>query len=307
MFLAGRTFKARLFAANFLQLTAAVPFVPPAPPVAPVVRALPPSLYVNDVDLARYGVSVGTPRGWADPPPVTDRYTAVPGRAGGYRIASEAEIGTRTFSVSGVLLTESVTERNANWDIVKRILGGPSLDIRFADYPDRMAEDCRARAGSFEALGPDGRFTVEFTSTNGYLVGTQTEVYAIANGATVPLVLGTAPSDLTLHLVSIGVALPTVFYRDAQGLIQGYVAYELQVGTDAGEWATGDWIEYSPPDEPLISYLHRAGDVVGVNVGSALTTSQLPSADPDDGDATEGPTLQAVNCNCIAICRKAFR
>lgn len=262
-----------------------------------MARALPPSLWINEVALDQLGVSTGRPKGMEALPPVTDRWIAVPQRAGALLVPTEAEIGTRQVTVEGVLLAASLTERNTNWDRVKQILMGPDLTVRFTDYPDRLLIRARATVTP-EFLGQSGRFSLQFTSASAYLVGTQVEVYTLPNGVQIPLVLGTASSDVSFHLIARGSATPTVYYRDAQGTIQSSLSFALT--TD--QWAPPDWVEYDGWSG--IAYLWHDG--APANIGSALSSDHFIVADPNDGDVAQGPTLQAVNCDCVALIRKAF-
>lgn len=263
-----------------------------------MASALPDSLRVNDLKLSQYGVSAGKPKGFANPPQVTERWQSIPQRAGALYVPGESDSASRRFSVDCVLIAANATERNTNWDAVKRVLSGPSLEVWFDEYPDRKAVGARAQT-DIEVLGSSGRFTIQFTAPNSYLVGTQADVYALANGVEVPLVLGSAPSDIDLRLISTGLANPAIYYRDAQGLIRSDLSYLLDTDT----WVLHDWIEFDGTWQ--LSYFHHPGADV-VSFSGPFVSNHMLNADPNDGDGVQGPTLQAVNCDAVAMIRRAY-
>ena len=157
----------------------------------------PPTLYLNEMSLADYGLYCYLPQGWGDAPRSADTATTVPGHAGGILLTHEATVGTREVIVEGMIYRPEGDLR-ATWDDVKRILASPILEMRFAAWPDRMAL-ARYQGAEFRpepGHSPDygAHFALRFLLANPYLLATTIDVYAGQWGQRVQLIPGTAPS-----------------------------------------------------------------------------------------------------------------
>jgi hypothetical protein len=143
-------------------------------------------------------------------------------------------------------------------------------------------------------------FRLTFLMPNPYLIGTQVDTYCIPNGTEKALILGTAPSFVNYTIIGINNPTPAIVYRDAQGVQRGLVSYN-----------TGDIM----PDKEFIEFdgmthvqlFHRLDNTLIVNATGFVVDNVYFVADPADGDELQGPTLEAVNCDIVAMIRRAYR
>jgi hypothetical protein len=260
-------------------------------------------LYVNDVDMSQFGLWINQPDGWSDAPRSEADVETVPGVAGGFSLFDERVVSTRELTLTGILSANSQAEAQTMWDAAKKVFMAPQLEVRFGSVPTAIAlldefrvAECRYTSMDWlrvPGLTSGAPIRITLAMDNPYLLGIQTDVYHIGLTEQVPLKLGTAPSSVSLRLVGNGSERPTVYYRDAQGTIRGWIAYNATLPDDewieVDEWGISYWHEYGQEDRSADIYLE----------------GHLFVADPLDGDGTVGPTLQAVNCRVAAYVRKA--
>ena len=262
----------------------------------------PSTMFVNGRDVAAFKVLMGRPKGFMGPSPATDHRITIPGRAGQLRVSNEGEIPPRAVTVAGVLRAASQAEFDALWAAFTLLLADDEIEIRFPQWPDRIGY------ARYEAMEPgetphqSGQaFTLRFTMDDPHKYALDFDVYTIPSGTEVPLLLGTAPSDVRLRLVGTvaGDSNPTVFYKDAQGAVRGDVAFAMAL--PFAEWIDWNW------DGHQLAVHSKQVDGLSVLTDVAPSGDRLFVADPADGDATQGPSLLATNCNVTAEVRRAWR
>ena len=274
-------------------------------------------LWLNGISMADYGVWASLPLGWGDIPARDDEVAPVPGHAGGLLLTYEGRTGPRDVVVEGIITSPAGALR-AQWDAVKQILASPILEIRFEEWPDRVAWG-RYQAGEMRPIpghtpNTGAGFLLRFRLPNPYLQARSVDVYTVTAGERVAPVLGTAPSTVDLFLVGTGSTFPAVWYYDARGEVQGAVTFSLvdATGVDA-VLPAGEWIHVDGTTLTMIH--HRAtGEVDNVAtrfLSETLTDSRIATTffvlDPQDGDATVRPSLRPLFCHLIAHVRKAYR
>jgi hypothetical protein len=107
-------------------------------------------------------------------------------------------------------------------------LTADEVELRFAAWtPNRVCY------GIYESISEEyhsglysaWKFTMNFVMPDPLKYNRQVDIYTIPSGAEVPLVLGSAPSDVRLQLIGLGVASPRVLYKDVQGLVRGDISF----------------------------------------------------------------------------------
>jgi len=205
--------------------------------------------------------------------------------------------------VAGTLIGTTVQDAHDQWDRVKRLLASPVLEVRFSSWPDRVGYGRAQNVPVEPVLGIEDGFRVRFTilMPNPYLVARAVDVYTLSPGVSVVPALGTAPSAVRLVIIGTGALLPTVTYRDAQGITRGTLTFDL-----SAVLPTGDWIEVDGETQEMTRHT-----VAGVVSNAALlmtAASRYPFVlDPLDGDGTVGPALSATNCAGVAYLKRAWR
>ena len=265
------------------------------------------SMHVNDRDVtAEFKLITSVPKGFVGPPPRQDSLVPVPGRVGHMRLSGESDTGPRRFTIEAVMKASSAAEARTLWDAFVRLVSGEEIEVWFSDWPDLVGKaryeeiDTQDRWHVFHAR----RFTMTFVMPNPQKLARQVDVYAIDNGLEVPLELGSASSDIRLRVVSIGASSPQVLYLNAQGEVAGDVSFPLT----ATSFPTGQWLDYNWDGYHLARrWVSTPPEVDDFDVAPVYGSPFGPFvADPDDGDATQGPSLRAVNCNVICELRKAW-
>ena len=259
------------------------------------------TLYVNDRDMSVFKMAVATPRGFLSAPGIMGPSTGIPGRAGQARAVGERQIAPRRFTVEGVILGATTADADTLWGQAKRLLAEEELEVWFGWWPDRLAY-CHFEGVEWIEVpgfthGASFRFT--FVMDDPYKYSRLLDVYVISDGTEAALLLGDAPSDVHLDIIGVSKANPTVYYKDAQGLERGDVGY------DTPELIAGQLITYDGTWQ--LSTRTYVDDGIFYQDQPRLVSSHLFVADPDDGDETTGPVIEAVNCNAVAYCRKAWR
>jgi hypothetical protein len=262
----------------------------------------PVSMWVNERTNAEFKLLVGAPSGFMAPPSRQDHLVSVPGRMGSIRVSKETEHPPRRFTVEAAMRADSQAERDSLWDQFTQHLGSEELEIRFATWPNAVGH------ARFESMTPGWRegphqgqrFTMSFVMPNPLKVAKYFDTYTIPNGTEVALILGNASSDVHLKIVSAGLTGPQVFYKDAQGVIHGDVSFALNATSFPSlQWLDVNWDGY------WLARRYSANGTV-VTDDANMVPTRLFVADPNDGDATQGPTLTAVNAHVIAEVRNAW-
>jgi hypothetical protein len=266
----------------------------------------PPKMYVNDVDMSVFSLWVFEPEGIEDAPRQSDEELHIPGRAGSLVVPGEASIDTREFTVEGVLIADTPQEARSFWDKAKQLLTGAVLEVWFNWRPDRVAY---ARYQTIQWIKVPGiakgaNFRMTFQMANPFWLSKDFDVYTIPAGTTTPIEMGTAATDIEL-IITGNNATPVVRYRDAQGIIRGELTFD-------GILAPGQWIEYNSDGYQLARRHFPTGVGSALSIADiaplteTLTGELLGIAEAHDGNAAQGPTLQALNCDVMALIRKAW-
>jgi hypothetical protein len=265
------------------------------------------TMFLNDRNtVTEFKLITSVPKGFIGPPPRQDSLVTVPGRVGQRRVSTETTSGPRRFTVEAAMQASSAAEARTLWDTFVRLAGGDEVEVRFSEWPDLVGY---ARYEGIDTADlwhvyQSRRFTLSFVMPNPLKYARYPDVYSLTAGLEVPLVLGSAPSDVQLRFVSTAESNPQVLYKDAQGLIRGDVHFAL----DSVTFPIGQWIDYNPDGYQLA----RQYAIVTPNlvVSDAVPIFGSPwgpfVADPDDGDGTQGPTLMAINCQLNAMLRQAW-
>jgi hypothetical protein len=257
------------------------------------------TMYLNGREtFAAFGLRVGDPVGLMGPPGQVDQLLPVPGRMGHARVSREASVGPRRFTVPGVLRAASAAANALAWDAFLQMMNNEELEVYFGAWPDRVATGVRYEGIDTQevpALYTGRAFTMSFVAADPLKYDRYPDVYTFSSGSEWPLVLGSAPSDVSFRLIGTGTPTPPVIYRDAQGMIRGLIAFPLTL-------PDLQWIDYDGTWQ--LAELHTSAAAVPVDV--AAVGGPFFVADPADGDAVQGPTLQAVNCAMVAHVRKAW-
>jgi hypothetical protein len=231
----------------------------------------------------------------------------IPGQAGGLVTPSEETIRVRELVVEGEIIGVSAQDARDLWDGAKKVLRSPELEICFlldptiVTVPDRVAYG-RYQSVAWLPVGVRGGagFRLSFLLSSPYWMTRQPDVYTVASGAEVALVLGTAPSNIGLRIVGLD-ATPVIRYRDARGIILGEIQFPLVL-------PVGEWIDYNQDGYQQARWYSNKGSNVATVVPETPTADGhlFGSVDPNDGDDTTGPTIEAVNCHVHATLRKAW-
>jgi hypothetical protein len=260
-------------------------------------------MWCNDRSLADFKVLTADPKGFSDPPSSQDRIVPVVGRLGGLRVSNEGETPSRHFSVEAGMFATSDSEALTLRDAMLKWLTAYEVEVRFAAWPDRIGY---ARYESISEEYHPGmyrswKFTMNFVMPDPLKYNRQVDIYTIPSGSEVPLVLGTAASDVRLQLIGLGVASPRVLYKDVQGLIRGDISFAFTP-------VTNNWIDYNWDSYQLAKKTFVPFGLTSVDVGDVpeMVPTRLFVADPNDGDEVMGPTLTAINCNLVASLRRAW-
>ena len=258
-------------------------------------------IWVNDRDLSTFKMAVAPPKGFMSAPGVTGSTSMIPGRAGQVRAFGERQLGARRFTVNGVILCATTAEADTLWGQAKRLLAEEELEVWFEWWPDRLAycqfEDVQWQ--EVTGFTHAAQFLLTFSMDDPYKYSRVFDTYTIADGNEVALVLGDAPTDVHLDIIGVGEENPHVYYRDAQGTIRGDVGY------DTPELIAGQWIGYDGIYQ--LSTRTYVDDGLFYRDQPRLVSSHLFVADPDDGDETTGPVIEAENCDVVVRTRKAWR
>lgn len=254
--------------------------------------AFPDALWVNGRSSAPFKLLLSDPVGFYGPIPVSDQRIAIPGRQGQLPLRQSGESQVRRFTVGGVLRADTEAEFLTLWPSFMRLLGSGDLELRFARYPTMVGIARLESVSPTESGIRNGMaFTLTFVMANPLKYGLQEDTYATTDGVPVALALGNAPSDL--HLMLTGndnvSSTVTVYYRDARGVIQSEVNFVVDPNLPAGNWINYNWDGYQ-----LATLTVKSGVVTTL---APTGTRLIGVADPNDGDATTGPTLTPVNCN----------
>lgn len=260
----------------------------------------PTKMYVNGRDLGAFKLLLGDPSGLTGPPSRSDHLVTIPGRQGALRDGAK-DSGPRRFTVEGALRAVSVGEAETLWDRFLRLVASESLEIRFANFwTDRLVYASYEGVDTTDLAGlySGRRFTLTFLMSDPLKYARDVQVYTIPNTTEVPLDLGSAASDVRLQFIGLGLATPTVLYKDAQGATRGEVSFALTLGS-------AQWIDYNWDRHQLARHYLTASSVA--NIAPVFGSPWGPfTADPDDSDEVQGPTLTAVNCDLVCHCRKAW-
>jgi hypothetical protein len=253
---------------------------------------------------------VNLPDGFLSGPSRSDHLIDIPERMGSLRVSKAGTVGPKRFTVSGIIRAETAAAAKILWDKALQHLNQEDLEIRFAEWPE-MVGHARLENGppwnNVTGMTHAGGFNLAFVMANPLKYALVPDVYVLPDSAPqTPLVLGSASSDVEIILIGTGQPDPALFYRDAQGLVRGQILFDFPAPTGL---PTGWWIEM---DHWGISYVHGAfvlplTELAPENVSDALkSTTRLFTADPNDGDGVQGPTVQAVNCNAQVKLRRAW-
>jgi hypothetical protein len=258
------------------------------------------ALYINDYDTSRLGLGIERCDGRRDGLSVKDRVTQVPKRVGEVALAQEAEVTPRVLKVSGWIRGSSVTAARAALDELKSRCYGGTLEVRFADDPERLfyvrAEDCEIRGKDPDFATACVEVTLSLKAFDPLLYARQGTVLGFTT-VRAPVPLGTAISLPTIRIHG-AVTNPVITYRDARGVQQGQVGITVTLGaTEALDidcelmklwrWTAG---------------VRASGEVLPL-------TGDFMRLDPDDGDAANAvwPTLEvSPACMGEALYRKAW-
>jgi hypothetical protein len=258
-------------------------------------------MYSYDRDLAvDYKLFVGDPVGLLGPPERTEHLVQIPGRRGRLRVRGEGDTPERHFSVASVIRGATTTETADLWSDLIRLLSNDELELWF----DALGSDRRVYAyyegietAEQQGLKAGFQFNMKFAMPDPVKFAKETDSYAIKNGQVVPIALGSAQSDVHVQVIGLGLANPRVLYRDAQGLVAGDVSFGLTL-------LGGDWIDWNKDGYQMAELYTDSGTRIA-DVPEMILT--LPFVgDPNDGDASQGPTLAAVNCDMLAYVRRAW-
>lgn len=258
---------------------------------------------LNGTDLSVFDLWVGTPSGWADGPALTDRFTSVPGQAGGLLLTTEADIATRQITIPATLISTSFAGAVAQWNSLKALLASPVLELAFVAWPGVFATvryQGMAWQGQDHWLG-GWQLTMRFVAANPYLLSRQVDVYTLDVGQTFPLTLGTAPSPVDIRFIGKDLSTPSVVYTDANGVARGNVTF---APTPDGVLDTSEWIEFDGITK--IARWHRLNGVVQNAMPILDPASRFFVADPTDGDGTVGPSLMVTGGAAVALVRKSW-
>ena len=268
-----------------------------------MIAGFPDRVWVNDRSLREFNLLVDRVTGFLSAASVGHQLVPIPGRTGHLRVGLEGESGPRRFTVEGLIRAATVSEVELVWGQAIQALKDDELEVRIAERPDWVGYAQLESADWREAPGHTraAKFSLGFVMSDPLKYSRQVDVYTIADGAEVPLLLGSASSDVHLYFISNGLGNPRVVYKDAQGFTRG----DLTFAVTALEFPVGRWIDFNWDGFQLARlYTSAPPNVSSTRLAPVITKSFV--ANPRDGDGVQGPTLQAVNCRLVAHIQKAW-
>lgn len=192
--------------------------------MAPLLE--PGAVFLDDVDVAQYGLVVARVDGWTGSPARTLPTVVVAGRSG-VRVAGAATTGARALTLRGTVRGATAAAARANLDALRAACRGPAR-LRCADAPDR---ELVVYLAGVDAEDPDaGQLVAADLAVAVALVAPDPHKRARAEDA-VPMPgggppneagLGTAPSRPRMELGAV--ASPVITVTDGAGAVRGVIS-----------------------------------------------------------------------------------
>ncbi len=236
-----------------------------------------PLLYVNDIDVADLGVTVGQSiDGWRDGPDI--RLPAAPllGRIGRLGLTDAPAANARVFSVDAVQIGSTVADLLSKLDQLKRLVYDGVVRIRTGEASDR---EYLGVAGL--TVGPMGDWLNQVAHTLRFRFDCDdataralipTVVPFSASATAIPL--GTAPSAPVIR-IGDSVTNPVITYKDHRGQTQRTMGFTITI-------AAGGWLEIDCELKTIV-------DQDGAQQAAALTSGDFIELNPYDGGGIAGP------------------
>lgn len=197
---------------------------------------MPGLLYVNDVDVATLGLTVGTPlTGAADGPEIRASTAPILGRMGHLALTDSPPAAPRRITVSGRQKAATTGALLDLEDRLKRVVHDGIVRVRLGDRPDREWE-ARGRMfvrpiGGWQArTAQDVDLIFEADDPIAQAIAPRTVSFA---GGPTECPLGTAVSQPVI-LIGDGATNPVVTLRDHRGQVIHAMGFVAAIG--AGEW-----------------------------------------------------------------------